>query len=122
MTCSFICPECGAKLRARLPHEITAVRCACGHTFLAQHPDVGAGLFPKSPKTPKSAPKAPAAAPKLTLELLRAADDATSNAVIAVFKDDKTFRSFAKAEMNDILARDADIYPPTRRAKRPSIG
>ena len=42
------------------------------------------------------------------LKLLRKGDDQTSAAVIAAFKGNETFKAFAKAEMQGIMARDAE--------------
>ena len=94
--CAFRCPACGAALSARLSCEITAVACdRCGETFLTQHPDT----LPSKPKKKKAA---------ISHALLRAADDATSTAVIEHFKESAAFVRLSKTEMQDILGRDAE--------------
>ena len=46
--------------------------------------------------------------PALNQALLAKGDDATSNAIIGAFRGTPAFDAFAKAEMDDILKRDAE--------------
>ena len=50
----------------------------------------------------------PQGPPALTRAVLEKGDDSTSNAIISAFRGDAAFDSFARAEMNDILKRDAE--------------
>ena len=95
------CPSCGTELAVELEHEITEITGPCGFKFLAQHPDT----LPTKPKPKK---KKPLQMPQLSLELLEAADDVTSCAVIDAFAQDPMFRALSKSEMEGILARDAE--------------
>jgi hypothetical protein len=101
------CPACGSPLAVELLDEITMVACVCGEVFAAQHPDVSWGKKPKK-KTQKKAEGNATQLPALSLELLEAADDVTSAAVIAAFAKSAEFKSFAKSEMKGIMARDAE--------------
>lgn len=106
MECKLQCPACGSPLTAELLDEITMVACVCGEIFAVQHPDVEWD----KPKKRKSQAKAKVKAklPPLSLELLEAADDRTSAAVIAAFTKHSEFKAFAKMEMEAIMARDAE--------------
>jgi len=106
MECSFPCPNCGTKLAAVLPCEITFIGCdACGHQFAAQRPDT-IKKEKKKKKKNRSDSAPPPPLPPLTLALLELADDLTSQAVIAAFSKSAAFKSFSKAEMDAIMARD----------------
>lgn len=135
-TYALNCPACGTVLQAKLKAEVTPVACdACGNVFLAQRPEsVAKGqLFedeapPKRTKEKKirellasgskaEAPEVPSLfsevpppppPPPLSLAVLEAGDDVTSSLVIAHFKGNKDFKSFAKSEMEAILARDME--------------
>lgn len=52
--------------------------------------------------------KAPPATLLLNKALLDKGDDSTSNAIISAFRGVAAFDAFAKAEMDDILKRDAE--------------
>ena len=51
---------------------------------------------------------AASAPPALSIALLEKGDDTTSNAIIGAFRGDAAFDAFAKAEMDDIMKRDAE--------------
>jgi hypothetical protein len=99
---TFVCPACGSQLRAKLEAEVSAVACECGHVFMA---DVTGKLTADGKKKKK---KDKARHAPLSMALLEAADDATSSAVIAAFAASAPFLAFARAEMDGILARDAE--------------
>ena len=108
MEYAFPCPKCGEVLMATLIGEITPIQCtACGEVFGAARPEAIAAAQAK-----KAAKKAKAAAKKktlpLTMMLLEAADDNTSNAVIAAYSKSAAFRALSQAEMESIVARDQE--------------
>ena len=103
-TYEFIGP-CGGRNKVKLDDEVTAVACAwCGSVVMVQTAE-SAVVRKKAPK--KKEPKKPPP-PPLSHATLEANDDGTSAAVIAAFAASAAFRSFAKAEMQAILARDAE--------------
>lgn len=110
MPYTLACPACNSKLAVEeLVDEITMIQCSeCGKLFAAQHPSTLKKPSTLNKKKKAKAKAAAAAAPPLSLELLAQADDVTSQAVIAAFSKSASFKAFSKAEMEQILARDAE--------------
>ena len=107
-SCTLECPGCGTPVKVKLVDEVTPVQGPCGYVFLALRPDVDADALQKKEKTKKPAlPPAPPP-PPLSVGLLEAADDNASNAVIKALAKKAAFQTFAKAEMDAIVSRDAE--------------
>ena len=136
--CKLVCPACGGVLAAQLEEEIQAIGCECGHVFLAQHPDTLKKKKPTkkvatTPLPPLSLSLLEAADDVTSAVVIECASHGFEPALCRVrlgfsrrllltwtplaewntllrraFAKDAAFKKFAKAEMQGIIARDAE--------------